>query len=437
MASSLNLPDPDMLHSPQPTRSGTVSPLVHAGERRRLFVIVPDRLSQIVRKGEVTPRYYNPGNLFREVHIFMTNDDRPNPSGVQSMVGDAKLTIHNLPAAMETFVRSLGWRPALLRAWAASAVRIAEHARPDLIRCHGNNLNAFAALEIKRRLGVPYVVSLHGNPDVDYNRGRLARTWQRKIAGVAIESVEIATIKNADFVAPVYSPIIPYLKKHGVSRYEVVYNAVDCGETTKTGYRIGDRVKAICVGRQESLQKDPSPIVEAIAGIPNIDLTLIGDGDLHDGLCTLAEKFGVSERIRFIRRMPNAQVLREIAAADIYVYCSNNWEISKTCLEASLMGLPIVVNRRRGGLADELIGDHVLAVEQSARGYREGLQRLLSDERERERLGRKAASVARRLWHPAIMEARYVDIYRMVLDGPSKAIGAVGGVASAVAAGAT
>ena len=394
--------------------------MAHANERGCLFVIIPDHLSQIIRKGEVTPRYYNPGNLFRDVHIVMTNDDRPDPAGVQPMVGNAKLTLHNLPARTSTFAGSLGWRPALLRRWAAPAVKLAQHLRPELVRCYGNNLNAFVALEIKRKLAVPYIISLHGNPDVDYNRGRLARTWQRRIAGVAIESVEVATIKNADFVAPVYSPIVPYLKKYGVSRYEVVYNVVHCDDMVKSSYAVDSRVKAICVGRQESLQKDPSPIIEAIAGVPDIDLTLIGDGDLHGALCDLAERLGVSGRVRFIRRMPNADVVREMVAADIYVYCSDNWEVSKTCLEASLMGLPIVVNRRRGGLADELVGDHVLAIEQSAAGYRDALAGLIVDEHARERLGRRAASVARALWHPAVMEARYVDIYRKLLNNSSR-----------------
>jgi glycosyltransferase involved in cell wall biosynthesis len=410
-----------VLKQVQANQSTLASPLAYAGEYERLFVVIPDRLSLLVSKGEVTPRYYNPGNLFREVHILMTNDDRPDPAGVQPMVGDAKLTIYNLPAGTDTFVRSFGWRPALLRGWAGPAVRLAKNSPPQLVRCHGNNLNAFAALEIKRALGVPYVVSLHGNPDVDYNRGRLGRTWQRRLAGVAIESVEIATIKNADFVVPVYSPIVPYLEKHGVRDYEIIYNAVDCDDVVKTDYAIRDRVKAICVGRQESLQKDPSPIIEAVAELPSIDLTLIGDGDLHDGLRALAERLGVSDRVRFIRRMPNAQVLKEMAAADLYVYCSDNWEISKTCIEASLMGLPIILNRRRGGLAAELVGDHVLAVEQSAAGYREALETLMADERMRERLGRNAASLAHEHWHPAIMESRYAGIYRRLIQARSNA----------------
>ena len=57
-------------------------PLAHAGSEDRLLVIIPDRLSLLVRKGEVTSRYYNPGNLFRHVDILMTNDDRPDPDAL-------------------------------------------------------------------------------------------------------------------------------------------------------------------------------------------------------------------------------------------------------------------------------------------------------------------------------------------------------------------
>ena len=63
----------------------------------RLLVMIPDRLSDLVNKGEITERYYNPGNLFGEVHLAMTNEDRPDLAAVQKMVGDARLHVHNLP----------------------------------------------------------------------------------------------------------------------------------------------------------------------------------------------------------------------------------------------------------------------------------------------------------------------------------------------------
>ena len=114
------------------------------------MVIVPDRLSEIVGKGEVTARYYNPGDLFSEIHLVMTNDDRPDPAAVQPMVGAARLVLHNLPAGKRLFFESLGWRPWLLKGWTDKAVALAARIKPDLVRCHGAHLNALAARAIKR-----------------------------------------------------------------------------------------------------------------------------------------------------------------------------------------------------------------------------------------------------------------------------------------------
>ena len=383
----------------------------------RLMVIVPDRLSEIVRKGEVTARYYNPGDLFSEVHLVMTNDDTPDPAAVQPMAGSARLFLHNLPAGKTLFVRSLGWRPWLLKGWTDRAVALAARIKPDLIRCHGNGLNAFAARAIRKELGVPYVVSLHGNPDIDYYRGRLGRTWTQKLLGRAIEAIEILGIKDADMVLPVYSPIISYLEKHGITRHQVVYNVVGQGSSPKSDYRL-DRgnVRAMCVGRQETLQKDPKHILEAIAGLPDVHLTLIGDGDLHDVLVAQAKRLGISDRVRFIRRMPNADVLKKMAHADIYVYASINYEISKTCIEAALTGLPVILNDRNGDPARELVGGHFLLVPDTCEGYREAIQRVINDDDFRENLGRKARRHAMENWAPEKTEAAFVEIYRRLLS---------------------
>ncbi len=108
--------------------------LEHRFEHDRLMVIIPDRLSDIIAKGEVTARYYNPGELFREVHIVMTNDDAPDAEQAQVLVGNAKLVPHNLPAGGSLFLRTLGWRPGLLNRWGHHAVELARALKPQLVR---------------------------------------------------------------------------------------------------------------------------------------------------------------------------------------------------------------------------------------------------------------------------------------------------------------
>lgn len=383
-----------------------------------LMVIVPDKLSELMRKGEIVPRYYNPGNLFKRVHIVMTSADVVDPAYVQPMVGDAELTIHSVPSGRRTFLRSWGWRPFLLRAWAKPIVALAERVRPALVRCHGNHLNGFAAAEIKRRLGIPYVISLHGNPDVDYFRGRRATTWTRKLLGRAVEAIEILGVRNADFVIAVYSPIVPYLRKHRILRWAVIHNAVGYGIRHKEDYALGPGpVKVICVGRQQSQEKDPSHIVEAVADLANVQLTLVGTGDLHAELRAKVAALGISDRVIFHTALPNERVLELYCQSDLVAYCSHNYEISKGSIEAALTGLPIVLNDRDGNPAEELVGPHFMLVPDSREGYRGAMRRLIEDAELRERLGRAARSHALAHWRPETLERRVVELYRSIAAG--------------------
>jgi glycosyltransferase involved in cell wall biosynthesis len=379
-----------------------------------LLVIVSDYLSAIIAKGEFTPCYYNPGNLFDEVHIMMTNDDRPNPSDLQQTVGDARIFLHNVAAPPSSALQTLGFRKGYFRKWAAEAVEIAGEISPHLVRCYGHSPITFAAYAIKRQLGTPYVVSLHGNPDVDYMRGRLAPSWKHKICAYLNEPIERIGILNADFVAPVYSPVVPYLKRIKAQRYEIVYNAVGHGCVPRENYTLNKScVRLLSVGRQVSGEKDPLPILQAVAVLPHVHLTIIGEGDLHDRLQEYAN--GAAKNVRFIRAMANRQVLEEMKAADIYVYSSMNFEISKSVMEAALCGLPILLNYRHGETATELTGGQFLLVENCKEGFVEGLKRLIEDDILRETLGRSAADLAHRTWKPQAMETKMVSIYNSLM----------------------
>ena len=120
-----------------------------------------------------------------------------------------------------------------MRRWAAPIVALAARARPLLVRCHGNLWNGFAAAEVKRRLGIPYVVSLHCNPDVDSFRGRHGGDWKKRLIGAALQEVEALTLRQADLVLPVYDPVVPYLRRHGVMPPQLRRAAPRVGEVKR------------------------------------------------------------------------------------------------------------------------------------------------------------------------------------------------------------
>ena len=244
---------------------------------RRLLVIITDRLSALVKKGEITERYYNPGKLFDEVHILMINDDKPDLSDVQKTVGRAKLYLHNLPAP--SFKKTLGWRPLFLKDWVRKAVDLAREIKPELIRCHGNHFNGYAAAMIKKELNIPYVVSIHTQPDE--NKKLLKRSFRMKIKDYFLEDIARIGIQYADVVISVYQSIVTYLDRREVKNIKVVYNVLAEGMRKKEDYNLSNPVKIISVGRQIQ-GKNPANLIRAVARLTNAELTLVGNGDDHE-----------------------------------------------------------------------------------------------------------------------------------------------------------
>ena len=386
---------------------------------RKLLVLIPDRISDILVKGEYQPRYYNPGEVFDEVHILSTTVDDPDRAALQRTVGSAKLHLH-YHSDDPTLIG--GWpgifRRRALDRWAQGGVEIARRIGADLIRCHGADWATFLASRIKRALGTPYVVSLHINPDINAVRRILKSDVSRSEAkhNAFFEYLEREGLVHADLVMPVYKPILPYLARRGVSKVQVCYNVLN-GEhlREKSNYLLGSPPRIICVGRLLD-EKDPTAIIRAVASIPRLELLVVGDGPKRNELVSLVEELGIADRVKLSPAIDNDELCAMLPEFDLFVVHTEYWELNKSVLEALLTGLPLIINRRQGEPVPELMNvDFVRMVDNSVASYREALVDLLNDHEKRETLGRAAYAHAQANWAPAKTEAIYADIYRGLL----------------------
>jgi len=344
------------------------------------------------------------------VHLVLTNNDTPDIKVLQRMVGNAKLCTHNLLDSKLAFVLSLGWRPWLLTLWARKAIALAANIKPDLIRCHGASLNSFAATCIKKELGIPYVVSMHINPDEDV-RGRSANLIRRIVTNLH-KGVERIGLLNADLVMPVYEPIVPYLIKLGITKYEVCYNVLNPAYLQKKeNYSLHSPIKIISVGRQFK-EKNPENLIKAISLLPDVELTMVGDGSYHQHLKNTAEKYNVQDRVIFYKSIPNDELCLDLVNYDIFATHTEYWEISKSILEPLLSGLPVVLNKRIGKPVPELNSEICVLVENTVDGYYAALNKLINNAEYRENLGRSAYKHAQEIWSPEITEGKFVSIYK-------------------------
>lgn len=383
---------------------------------KKLMVIIPDRLSALIKKGEITERYYNPGNLFDEVHIIMTNDDVINPNDIQNTAGDAKLFIYNIHTGMNLFIKSLGWRPFLLNPVAKEGIKLAEQINPDLIRCHGNHLNAFIAYKIHEKLKIPYVISFHINPDEDI-RGKV-NSFKDFLLAYSTLSIEKISVKNAVKLMPVYTPILSYLKRIGAKdkQIKVCYNVLNPSNIIrKMDYKLSNPIKLVSVGRQFK-DKDCSKIIKAVSRLENIQYTLYGDGAYHDRLKQLAKDLNIiNKKIFFVEALSNDELCKILPSYDVFITHTEYAEISKSVLEAQLSGLPMVLNKRHGAQVKELQGEHVILVNNDEDEYMKILKELISNNDKREQLGINAQKYAWDKWDPKKTELKYVNIYKKVM----------------------
>jgi glycosyltransferase involved in cell wall biosynthesis len=269
------------------------------------------------------------------------------------------------------------------------------------------------AAQIKRALGVPLVVSLHTHPDESYRRRAVG--WKARLMGWRQLMFERETLRAADWVLPVYESIVPYAQRRGARRVRVCYNMLNPSLGRKTDYTLHNPPRLISVGRQMP-GKEPDQIIRAVARLPGVQLTMVGDGVYHARLRALAEAEGIADRVDFYRAIPNAELCRMLPGYDIFAVHCDYAGVPKAVLEPLLAGLPVVMNRRQGTPVPELQGDWVMLVENTVAGYYEALRQLLADHATREALGRCAYAHAQARYAPEQTEQAFVDIYYSLLE---------------------
>ena len=102
--------------------------------------------------------------------------------------------------------------------------------------------------------------------------------------------------------------------------------------------------------------------------------------------------------------------------SDIYTYHSINYEISKTCIEAALVGLPIILNNRNNQPAQEIIDAGFYLVDDTPESYKEAILNFSSNMIERRKLAKNSHMYAKENWGPDITEKKLANVYRNYLN---------------------
>jgi glycosyltransferase involved in cell wall biosynthesis len=175
-------------------------------------------------------------------------------------------------------------------------------------------------------------IAFHMSGAVLTNSAQVARSVQER-EGIAAE--RIWTVSN--FVDE--SAFVP-LSREERAAVRASWGVRDAGEVV-----IG------CVARLAPV-KDHATLLRAFALLrrrnPAVRLVLIGGGDEHAGLVSLAKELGVTDAVRFVGELRNGG--NHHRALDISVLCSVSEGFPNTLVEAMAAGVPIAATAVGGNI---------------------------------------------------------------------------------------
>lgn len=277
----------------------------------------------------------------------------------------------------------------------------------DVLHCH-DWITVPAALEIKRRTGLPLVFTVHST-EHDRSGGLGPQSW--------IEDIERRGVQGADRVIAVSR----YTKRlvemlYGVepSRVVPVHNGVDLERFDATRIeRYDDSPPSVLFLSRLVRQKGPLFFLRTAARVlqqrPDARFVVAGEGHMLGECIEHASDAGILDRVRFTGFVPDEALPEFYTQHTAYVLPSISEPFGISVLEAMGAGLPTVVTKTTG--VGEAVS-HVLRTDYwDTDEMADMLLRLLGSASLREELGRNGAREAHRFTWAATCQ-RTIDVYR-------------------------
>ena len=370
----------------------------------RLCVFPSDPIQAYYDKGEIKERYFNPNNLFSEIHVISTVENDIESSKVKEIAGNGKLFIYPIGKInLKNFRKEKN-----------TVIQKVREIKPNLIRAYNPLIQGWLAAKCAEELNIPYILSLHLNYDTDLHSFSLKQRGLFHFLKMQYTSknIEPYVLKSASRVICVHNSVANYARRLEAKKIDVIYNRVSLEQfspNTKKNIHF-DKPVIIYVARLTH-SKNQECLIRAIKDL-DVILLLVGDGPDFEFLNNLAISLKCKDKIKFVRSVPNTEIPKYYASADIFAASVKDRGIGIPFLEAMATGLPTVLRKIPG--EHEELEDAAFMVENNPKDFSHAFKRILSDNSFREELKRKSLEMAKKM-DGKIMENKEAQLYLEVL----------------------
>jgi glycosyltransferase involved in cell wall biosynthesis len=374
----------------------------------KLCVFPNDPLQAYYDKGEIKERYYNPNNIFDEIHFITMIEKDIEVKKIQSIGGTAKIIIHSVGKI------NIKNRKKHL----SKIIELCRRINPDVIRAFNPYVEGWLAANCAKDLKKPFFVSLH--TQYDQNR-KLAKKKLRKylILKYSEKFIEPIVLNAADKIVVVYKIIQPYVTKHSSKNSEILHNKVDCSKFFNGEFMDNlPQPLILSVGNLIPV-KNHKILIKSMKEI-NGHLLIIGKGELFSELNQLILENGLQDKITIKESVQNDQIQNYYKSSKIFALAYNTEveSLPMPVIEAMATGLPIVTPYPKEGFSEGLEGT-ALFTKNNEKSFTENIQKLLKNENLRKKYSIQSLIKAKEFDSKKI-EKREAEIYLELIEGIQK-----------------
>jgi len=372
----------------------------------KLCVFPNDPIKAYLEKGEIKERYFNPKNLFNEIHVISLFDEDVTEDDVKIVAGKANFKIHVTGKVNQLNKKKMKKK----------IINIIKEIKPDIIRSYNPLLQGWMAAQIKQELGIPLVISLHGDYDRDLRHQAKKKKDYKGFLKLQLSkrTLEKFSLTNADAVIIIYEFIRDYATKLGAKNINLIYNRIDLTKfspKTKPEFKETKPV-IICVGRLIK-EKNQECLIQAIKDL-DVKLLLIGNGVEYDNLRDLVSSLKIQDKVQFETSIPHEKIHSYYASSDIFALPIKYGGVAIPALEAAASGVPVILPKQEFEPNPDLIKDFALLVDNNPESFKNAITKILSDENLRKKMIQKGLKTVTKI-SGDLMEEKEKELYLKIM----------------------
>jgi glycosyltransferase involved in cell wall biosynthesis len=359
----------------------------------KLAVFPSDDLEEYIKKGEIRKNYFNPNNLFSKIYIInMSAKKSIDKKNIQYMCGSAEFEIIFIgeQKPIEFILDTLQKNQISEKVYQILERKGLKEI--DIIRSYGMIFNSYIASYCAKKLRVPFVLSLHDNyNDVRYI-ARKSGQYKNWMFYLYWKHIERKILNDASEIIAVYGYAKKYALEMGIpsEKISIIYNRINpelkpvkipSGKTLSEKNKKFQKFKAFTVINvmRQNWMKNQRVLIEAVAGIPDVNLLLIGNGSEHKNLVKLANDLKCSDRVIFVTSVMNKDLPSYFQRSHVFASSIKQGGVGIPDLEAFATGLPVIHAKYWNEKNPDILSEYALRVENNSTEFKKAIITLKND----------------------------------------------------------